>query len=350
MCNLYFAYGSNLNEADFKAWSHKNGFSADCLRRIGMAYLPDETLAFDYRSSGRNGGVLNIRPARGCVVEGYLYEVTGDGWNALDRKEGAPRFYRRKLVTVLRPDGSETKAATYRVIPERREDFVLPATDYLELCRSARERLELEAEPLMQAARNEPASPLPDVFVYGTLMRGESRSQAWSHDEASSVLTASAQGRLVNHDDYPGFVIDGSGSVRGECISFRDAGAVLDRFDRIEAFHGFGLAGNLFRRTLVLIDIGAMSPRLAWTYVTCRRDAPAILSGDWRQHQGTRERAMRQILSSYAGKPDFFARLAAAPASPFSTLYDEAPPYEQVVADLVAGRLDERWLRIASRA
>lgn len=131
MCNLYFGYGSNLDEADFKAWCRAKGLASECLRGIGMAYHPDETLAFDYRSRGRNGGVLDIRPAKGCVVEGYLYEVTGNGWDTLDRKEGAPGYYRREPVTVLRPDGTETKAATYRVVPERREDFIPPATDYL---------------------------------------------------------------------------------------------------------------------------------------------------------------------------------------------------------------------------
>ena len=149
---------------------------------------------------------------------------------------------------------------------------------------------------------------------------------------------------------YPGIVIDGSDLVRGECISFRDAGAVLDRFDRIEGFAGFGNTGNLFRRTLVLIDTGALSPRLAWTYVTCRPNAPAIPSGDWREHQGTCGRAMREILSSYAATPDFFARLAAAPESPFGTLYEHEPMFEDVLKDLVLGHLEERWLRIASQA
>ena len=123
MTSLYFAYGSNLHEADFRSWCSRKGLATNCLRRIAKAYLPDEALAFSYKSQTRRGGVLNIRPFQAGVVEGYLYEVSGDGWSILDRKEGAPNCYRRETVTVLDANGSEIQAATYRVVPAVEQAF-----------------------------------------------------------------------------------------------------------------------------------------------------------------------------------------------------------------------------------
>jgi gamma-glutamylcyclotransferase (GGCT)/AIG2-like uncharacterized protein YtfP len=97
----YFGYGSNLND-----W---RGLG---LRPIGPATLPDEVLAFECRSRSRRCSTLNIRRHRGGVVEGYLFAVFQNDWNALDRKEGHPGFYRRETVTVLDTKGCEIKADT----------------------------------------------------------------------------------------------------------------------------------------------------------------------------------------------------------------------------------------------
>ena len=88
--SLYFAYGSNLNFHDWSNWCHENGAGhlADELRCVGAATLPDRRLAFTRRSVRRDGGVLDVVPARGHVVEGVLFEANDVTWELLDAKEG----------------------------------------------------------------------------------------------------------------------------------------------------------------------------------------------------------------------------------------------------------------------
>src|SRR5271168_2880219 len=94
MAQLYFAYGSNLDNTDWAAWCTRNGFDPGCIQAIGPAVLPDVELVFDYHSQGRCGGVLNLRPRLGQCVDGMLFEVSDEGNEALDAKEGAPYVYR----------------------------------------------------------------------------------------------------------------------------------------------------------------------------------------------------------------------------------------------------------------
>jgi hypothetical protein len=98
---LYFAYGSNLNQQDFDDWCSRRGFSKGLLRFHSKANLPDFDLAFSYRSATRNGGVLDIKPRTGQLVPGVLFEIDDEGWDALDAKEGAPSVYKRFTVQVL---------------------------------------------------------------------------------------------------------------------------------------------------------------------------------------------------------------------------------------------------------
>jgi gamma-glutamylcyclotransferase (GGCT)/AIG2-like uncharacterized protein YtfP len=300
--------------------------------------------------SGRD--VLNIRPHKGGLVEGYLFEVSQQGWEALDKKEGHPRFYRRETVTVLDQYGAEIQAMTYRVVPEKREDFVEPNEAYLAICRRGRERFELSTDGLDLAAENGSAVGCSAVFVYGTLMRGEIRASTWADQAVTFVSMAEAQGHLVDHDNYPGFIpaIGASDQlVQGEFLMFENVSEVLARLDRIEGFRGFGVRGSLFRRTFITVAVGGRI-RSAWTYATCQTAASVIASGNWRESRSSRTDAFRRTVAGYiSAKKDFLASLVHAPASPFSNLYDEEPRFDQVLNDLLSGRIDERSLALAAQ-
>ena len=149
---LYFAYGSNLDIDDWRDFCRQRGFDPGVLRPIGPASLPDEILVFDYRSSRRQCGALNIRRQAGGVVDGYLFDVPANGWDGLDTKEGHPHRYRRELVTVLDPAGASHDAQTYRVVPAMRVGFVAPSARYLTVCRAGRLRYGLSLSQLDAAA------------------------------------------------------------------------------------------------------------------------------------------------------------------------------------------------------
>ncbi len=350
---LYFAYGSNLNRADWLQFCRDKGFEESGLRPREMAFLPDEALTFNYRSRGRGGGALSITPRRGAVVEGYLFDVSPEGWAALDRKEGHPKFYRREPVTVLDAGGHEIKALTYRTTPAMATGFVAPTADYLAICHAGREAFGLSTAELDSAAASETPAACDAVFVYGTLMRGEARASAWADAELGCALLATAPGQLLDHGAYPGLAPGAGpgarGMVKGDFLRFNAIGDILTRFDAIEGFEGFGRDGNLFRRSLVYVDVGRGRIRLAWTYLTTQCSAPLIAAGDWRAHRNTRQLACAKILAGHRGDTaDFPSRLAQVPDGPFGTQYSETPTYDRVLEDLVAGRIDERSLAQAS--
>ena len=101
---LYFGYGSNLDASDWLRWVDRRGFGADCLRSEGPGALPDEAMAFDYLSTSRNCGALDVSPCVGGIVDDWRFEPTAEGWEALDAGEGHPRFYRREDMVAIGPD------------------------------------------------------------------------------------------------------------------------------------------------------------------------------------------------------------------------------------------------------
>lgn len=91
----YFAYGSNLNTDDLKRWCERRGKPFPLGRKVAVGHLPDTELVFDYRSVTRGGGALNLRPRKGQLASGVLFEVDARGWDTLDAKEGAPKYHER---------------------------------------------------------------------------------------------------------------------------------------------------------------------------------------------------------------------------------------------------------------
>ena len=150
MRDLYFGYGSNLDFEDWSAFCVERGFDPLVMRPVGPAVLQGEALVFDYHSSRRGCGALDLRPLPGGAVDGYLFEI--EDWAALDVKEGHPTRYRREAVVVRDPSGAKVNAQTYRVVPEMRVGLVAPNARYLAVCRSGRARFGLSLAGLEAAA------------------------------------------------------------------------------------------------------------------------------------------------------------------------------------------------------
>jgi gamma-glutamylcyclotransferase (GGCT)/AIG2-like uncharacterized protein YtfP len=314
--NLYFAYGSNLNQGDFRDWCRERGYQQDLLQYKGRAHLPDFDLAFSYRSATRQGGVLDIRERTGQLVPGVLFEVRGNGWSALDEKEGAPNAYQRTNVAVLDERGAELPATTYRVNATRAKQFVKPNERYVAIVQGGLEHWGLSNELLLAAAANKISSCPQGFFFYGTLMRGESRFRTLRQYGIECVLLACTFGRLMDMGEYPGLVDleNDQSMVQGEFVRLRDAETAIPTLDAIEGFRGFGKSGSLYRRTCIGVDVGEGRIRSAWTYCLESKDsfARSIPSGNWRAYRGYQESFLMQLAAVHAGGDEgrFVTRLA----------------------------------------
>ncbi len=282
---LYFGYGSNLHRADLEAWCAARDHDARGIVPLARAWMPDAEVVFHYLSRAQRGGALSVRPRRGSVVPGVLFEVDDAGWRALDANEGAPRTYRRVDTVVLTDAGDEALARTYVVTDRfRREAHVPPSAHYLELVASglAAHRL---PDAHVRAAAESLATPalVRAIFVYGTLMKGELRHRMIARHRPARVTTASVAGRLVHLGEYPGLV-PGEGRVLGELVVLDDPAEALVELDDVEEFRGYGAQGSLYRRVVIEAKGDDGERWLAWTYryVGSVEGAPMIASGDWR--------------------------------------------------------------------
>jgi hypothetical protein len=126
---LYFAYGSNLNQAQMAERCPGH-------RVLGRAVLPGHALRF--RGHGRDwaGAVATVEPATGEDVHGVVFALTEAHYRALDHYEGfdgegaASNLYDRVTRrVVMEESGEEIEVRTYviRPLPEGR-----PSRRYLD--------------------------------------------------------------------------------------------------------------------------------------------------------------------------------------------------------------------------
>ena len=291
---IYFAYGSNLDAHNWAQFCARHDADPQCMKPVGPAVLPDCELVFNYRSVLRAGGALNIRERRGHFVHGALFEVAERGWEILDIKESvAIGCYKRIAHLAIARGGRTIPVTTYQVTPQRTEGFVPPSHEYSEIVSRGLASFGLPSHQYEKAARNDRAEPeVEGVFVYGTLMRGESRHGAIQRHGPEETLRARAAGRLhATVADYPMLDVHEHHErdvVHGEFMQFSDTGAVLETLDEVETFSGYAVDGNEYVRTLVEVDTGHSTKRLAWTYVSGSRSmiGERIESGCWRTHRG----------------------------------------------------------------
>jgi gamma-glutamylcyclotransferase (GGCT)/AIG2-like uncharacterized protein YtfP len=116
------------------------------------------------------------------------------------------------------------------------------------------------------------------LFVYGTLMRGESRHFYITRHDVDWIAAARTPGRLLDLGEYPGLIATTRGWVFGELIQFRSVS--FDEIDRME--------GDEYVREEVDV-VSERGPFRAWTYRLIRLPAQPcfIRDGRWRSLRNT---------------------------------------------------------------
>ncbi len=113
---LYFAYGSNINLEQME-------YRCPDASVVGPVSLENYELLF------RRGGFATIAPKEGGKVHGLLWSITPGCERSLDRYEGYPRFYNKRMVSVRDSEGRSLSVMAY-VMDERFREPMLPTTDY----------------------------------------------------------------------------------------------------------------------------------------------------------------------------------------------------------------------------
>jgi gamma-glutamylcyclotransferase (GGCT)/AIG2-like uncharacterized protein YtfP len=139
----YFAYGSNLSEAQMLA-------RCPGARSAGRGALRGYRIAFAGHSALWGGAVATLAPDPKGRVRGVLYELTAADLEALDRWEGHPHYYRRVRATVSDGRRRDRRVYLYVMTPERA--LGEPAMDYLVALLRAYVSLGFDPEALLRSA------------------------------------------------------------------------------------------------------------------------------------------------------------------------------------------------------
>ncbi|MCX7725239.1 MAG: gamma-glutamylcyclotransferase [Chitinispirillaceae bacterium] len=104
--SYYFAYGSNMNHIRMKRRCSDAEFIEKCiLRRHKFVY--------DGYSASLEGAVANIVEDKDEIVEGGLFLISKEDEKNLDKYEGYPIAYTKKMVEVEGVSGKKYKAMVY---------------------------------------------------------------------------------------------------------------------------------------------------------------------------------------------------------------------------------------------
>lgn len=283
---LYFAYGSNLDFEDWSKWCAKKHADPSGMVEIEPVFLPDYRLKFHYYSGGREGGAADIVEADlGNIVPGVLFELDDYTLNLMDRKEGVKSgSYQRKQVHVVTLEGRIIEALTYVVCEERIQNkFIQPAVEYAELIRNGLSKRGLPIDFLESALNfKQSESRLNRIFVYGTLMKGESRHLAIKNSDFEFIDSAFTKGKLLHLNDYPGLTFDDKKHVSGELYKCNKITKRLSEIDQIEGFYGYQYGNSLFNRVILKVEVKGEFI-WSWAYLFNGQDGDEIPSGNWRE-------------------------------------------------------------------
>lgn len=112
----YAAYGSNMNYAQMD-------FRCPNSRVIGRGYVPNHRLVFNYHA--------DMIPALDSKIKTpvLIWNIDSRDWNTLDRYEGFPKYYVKKIVNVETEEGKNIECIAY-VMADDRKGFDLPSIEY----------------------------------------------------------------------------------------------------------------------------------------------------------------------------------------------------------------------------
>ena len=111
------------------------------------------------------------------------------------------------------------------------------------------------------------------VFVYGTLRLGETYHHLMSACEYLGPRSTAPEYELVNIGRYPGLIMDGATSVRGDL--FLVTPEILEKLDEYE-----GYPEDYSRES---IDLEGAETAVAYIYRLNVENCPKIVSGDWKK-------------------------------------------------------------------
>ena len=272
--NSYFAYGAGAAPAfdGFETYEEAGG-------RSGVtAFLPDYELCFLGVPGSSGGGVLALKARKGQVVPGRIL-----------RK---PRAFSPNcpLVSkvVLTPDGGVVQLPLYMPEPVARRQARAPDEGYLAALRAYRRTLNLENSALDASARGERSREIfANLFVYGTLMRGECRFRILTEEcGIENIEPGSVPGRLLDLGAYPGMIDDSGDNARvlGEMCTLLDPGRAFSILDEVEDFLGWESQSSMYERILTRVDLDGGAQQVAWTYrlAAIPPNARELAGGDWR--------------------------------------------------------------------
>lgn len=121
----YFAYGSCMDEQDFKR-------TVEEFETLGTATLRDYRLGFSLYTEGRAGGVADVIPCEGEEVQGVLYTFPRKHLVDLDRREGVHTGSYERIELEVEHQGKKIKVFTYQVV-SKAEKEIAPSQHYFEL-------------------------------------------------------------------------------------------------------------------------------------------------------------------------------------------------------------------------
>jgi gamma-glutamylcyclotransferase len=115
---------------------------------VAAARLRDHELNFTGTSTMWGGGVADLNPVKGGVVEGVLWEISEADLKALDEYEGYPKVYVRRMVEVETGDGRKLEALAYFMA--RPGMYKAPSRRYMQLLVSGAEEHGLSEAYIMR--------------------------------------------------------------------------------------------------------------------------------------------------------------------------------------------------------
>jgi gamma-glutamylcyclotransferase (GGCT)/AIG2-like uncharacterized protein YtfP len=119
----YFAYGSNMNHEQMKKRCRNAKF-------IGRGYIENYNFVYDGYSFSRKGAVANIIPYEGDIVFGAIWEINEDDLKNLDKYEGYPNVYNRKLIIAKDDNGLEYNVWVYL---RESQGIGMPSKEYYDI-------------------------------------------------------------------------------------------------------------------------------------------------------------------------------------------------------------------------
>ena len=136
---IYIAYGSNM---DVKQMQHR----CPDAQLIGYGSLSDYQLMF---RGSKTGSYATILPNKGTIVPIVFWDISKTDEKSLDRYEGYPTFYCKKIVNANMYDNSQIEGMVY-LMPENRPRGI-PSPEYFEKLWIAYRHFHLNPTYLMEA-------------------------------------------------------------------------------------------------------------------------------------------------------------------------------------------------------